>query len=311
MSAGYKLPGLSILNIGRITHPRLDLTFRVLSIWYVVYTLVVLLLSLITSPHQPAIYPRDNILENLLPDFQSGDDLPTEIKCYSIPYGLLGFISHLLVYWTLISLWAQTRPLLPWSSSKPSIWNIALATISLIASASLAVYTLNRCHNSWQLLLIGVWKLFSTIAYGAAAIDANRNAHLGKASRGVIACIVFYCLGMIPGMVGLMNLVRNHWDSSITLKLLTLVFYALVLIGVVTGLWIAGWLCCCCCCIFSGTSLGYGLLVSVFSFIIGSALYSDWALGVMSGNLLGIPSGDATKLYWAYWAVERLPMLSL
>ena len=40
-------------------------------------------------------------------------------------------------------------------------------------------------------------------------------------------------------------------------------------------------------------------------------IYSDWALGMMTGNISGLPSGDVAPLYWSYFVGKRLPMLSL
>jgi len=41
-----------------------------------------------------------------------------------------------------------------------------------------------------------------------------------------------------------------------------------------------------------------------------AALYSDWILGAIAGNLVGLPSGDVTLLYWGYIVAKRLPFLS-
>lgn len=45
-------------------------------------------------------------------------------------------------------------------------------------------------------------------------------------------------------------------------------------------------------------------------FITLSALYSDWCLGLMLGDLRGVPSSDNAPLYWTYFAAKRLSMLS-
>jgi hypothetical protein len=45
-------------------------------------------------------------------------------------------------------------------------------------------------------------------------------------------------------------------------------------------------------------------------FIALSALYSDWCLGLMLGDLKGVPSSDNAPLYWTYFAAKRLSMLS-
>jgi hypothetical protein len=44
-----------------------------------------------------------------------------------------------------------------------------------------------------------------------------------------------------------------------------------------------------------------------------TALWSDWILAAIhvrdGGNWSGIPSSDATVLYWGYFAAKRLPLL--
>ena len=51
-------------------------------------------------------------------------------------------------------------------------------------------------------------------------------------------------------------------------------------------------------------------MVCVGAVIIFGVLYSDWILGEIAGNLVGIPSGDVRALYWAYFAAKRLPMFT-
>lgn len=40
-----------------------------------------------------------------------------------------------------------------------------------------------------------------------------------------------------------------------------------------------------------------------------AALYSDWVLGVITGNLAGVPSGDVRVIYWIYFVAKRLPLM--
>jgi hypothetical protein len=54
-----------------------------------------------------------------------------------------------------------------------------------------------------------------------------------------------------------------------------------------------------------------GLVWVVGTFSILAVFYSDWALGMLTDNIPGLPSGDASALYWTYWISKRLPMFSL
>ena len=53
-----------------------------------------------------------------------------------------------------------------------------------------------------------------------------------------------------------------------------------------------------------------GLVWGSAAFGILAVFYSDWALGIMTGNISGLPSGDVAALYWPYFVGKRLPMLS-
>ncbi|PQE28378.1 hypothetical protein CJF30_00008086 [Rutstroemia sp. NJR-2017a BBW] len=55
-----------------------------------------------------------------------------------------------------------------------------------------------------------------------------------------------------------------------------------------------------------------GILRSPLLITVGifGALYSDFALGSISSNMVGVPSGDTSWLFWGYFAFKRLPMLS-
>ena len=47
------------------------------------------------------------------------------------------------------------------------------------------------------------------------------------------------------------------------------------------------------------------------SFFSLAALYGDWALGSMVGNILGTPNSDNIYFYVAYLVLKRFTMLSL
>jgi TM2 domain-containing membrane protein YozV len=60
-----------------------------------------------------------------------------------------------------------------------------------------------------------------------------------------------------------------------------------------------------------GAAISGSLAATVVGGIgIFAALYSDWALGVLTGNLAGEPSEDTRILYWIYFVAKRLPLLT-
>ena len=115
--------------------------------------------------------------------------------------------------------------------------------------------------------------------------------------------------GMVAGMSGLMSLVSRTADKIPQVLGLTLAFYGIVgaslIVGVISMIIIA-WQ--------GGGSPGKvamtGCVVTLALFIVLSAFYSDWCLGLMLDNLLGTPSSDKSAFYWTYFVAKRLTMFS-
>jgi hypothetical protein len=97
------------------------------------------------SPFSPFTFPHTartldetaglSLLNITLPH-SNGTTLTDEIQCYSIPYGLVGFIFHLASYYTLIITALGRKPLRPWRplKAKNHIYHLCL-------SRPLAVHT--------------------------------------------------------------------------------------------------------------------------------------------------------------------------
>ncbi|EAU84073.2 hypothetical protein CC1G_06935 [Coprinopsis cinerea okayama7 len=139
---------------------------------------------------------------------------------------------------------------------------------------------------------------------------------MGGKLRPTMWWTVLYLPGMFAGMVGLMSLVVQNFHIE-ALKILTVVFYTIVGFGIMVGLLS----------IVIGRmrkpryesidrketvqqGLG-GLIISVMIYTVLAAFYGDWALGLMTDNLIGLPSGDYRALYWLYFTAKRLPMFSM
>jgi hypothetical protein len=93
-----------------------------------------------------------------------------EVKCYNLPYGILGFVSHVLTYYTILCLWLGRKPLWPFSRVKFSRFDLALGGVGLLVSTLLSIVTIVRCKDSWELTVIAVWKLGMSLLNGATAI---------------------------------------------------------------------------------------------------------------------------------------------
>jgi hypothetical protein len=99
--------------------------------------------------------------------------LTGEIECYSLPYGGLGFASHIMTYWAITCLSLGRRPLWPASRLKYDRWDNWLAILGLVGGTALASFTAIRCRNTWELLVIGIWAMSTTITNGLVGIHAS------------------------------------------------------------------------------------------------------------------------------------------
>lgn len=309
-----------------------------------------------------------------------------EIECYSLPYGALGFASHVLTYYTILCLWFGRKPLWPLSRVDFSWFDLALGCIHISVSTILSIVAIVRCKDSWELLAIGVWKMTMSLLHGIAAIHFPRriilerrgakhderedlgSKHEGdqggndafeeksnelsgdvladleggvaekveppkKVALNPLAWISWWdalCTfkvgepgtfahwptadvpGMAAGVVGLTALVAKDDKTHPGVLKLTAGFYAgagaggLVVVAGVLSLLIGS---------AKDRVTAQILVVGGVIWMVGvfnvlRTFYSDWVLGVMSGGIVGMPSGDRKVIYWLYWISERLPMFS-
>lgn len=321
------------------------------------------------------------------------ESLAEEIKCYTLPYGALGFASHVLTYYTILCLWCGRKPLWLFSRVSYSYFDLALGGFGLLISTLLTIVTIVRCKNTWELLVIGIWKMSMSLLNGITAVHVaclfilerrkvkrrrkeGRSEEEEEESGGVVEgevptekekegnkekeakglkggsrperrgsgsldkeepssleeeakidapikvvlnpmrwvswWIILYIPGMFAGVVGLMSLVVKDRKRHAGILKLTAGFYVVVGAGILVT--VAG-------IIFrlrnaenaqTAQKLVFGGMIWVVgAFSILAVFYSDWALGMMSDNITGLPSGDASALYWTYWVSKRLPMFSL
>jgi hypothetical protein len=200
------------------------------------------------------------------------------------------------------------------------IWGLILAIVGLVSGFVLTTFTLVRCRNSWQLLLLGMWKMSMSLLNGLVAIHVGVVVYRTKSSswKQTEAWIWAFFRVLIPplapipflngcidifwviiGFTGLMSLISHHW-TSLT-EVITLIFAGLIGVTIVSAV------------VFSiaGAIDGDTGRVGGFLVIIGLAsLYADCMLGAMVGNLVGLPSGDNALVFWLYFASKRLNMLN-
>jgi hypothetical protein len=105
-----------------------------------------------------------NFTETLLPTPDIHGGPVGEIKCYALPYGAIGIISHLLTYWTIAWMSMGKVPLWPWHPMKTYKFDMFLAIVALCTCIPIASITMHRCRLSWHFLLICIWKLVTSVS---------------------------------------------------------------------------------------------------------------------------------------------------
>ena len=101
--------------------------------------------------------PSPSWLADVLP--QKGATISDALKCYSLPYGGIGFLSHILTYWTILCLGFGRKPYWPWSRLSAGKFDVCLSSLQVVATVSIAILTIARCRSRWQFVCIAVWKL--------------------------------------------------------------------------------------------------------------------------------------------------------
>ena len=93
-----------------------------------------------------------------------------ELQCYNLPFGALGFTSHILTYYTILCLWYGKRPLWPLHPINSRKSDLVLNVVGLAVCIVMSAITIFHCKNTWQLLLIAVWKLSMSVLNGLTGV---------------------------------------------------------------------------------------------------------------------------------------------
>jgi hypothetical protein len=266
-----------------------------------------------------------------------------EIKCYNLPFGGLGMLSHILTFYTAGMLLLGRSPMLPPGARLKHSWaELTLAVLTLLGSVPIAILTILSCHSRWEFVCIAVWKI--TLSFTLAAINSHQGTILlqhhrnrrniygdygedgksfrtGRLTKATPAALYFkinwqgqygaywwlavFAAGTIIGLSGLIPLVITYYHDGIpAVKVFTNLFALIV--GVPTVLWMI-WM------FFLAREGGSGFGFVVIFVWVGllCSVWSDWILAAIADNWGGLPSSDIAFLFWIYFVAKRLPMLSI
>ena len=280
-------------------------------------TLLHLLPALFLLHHAAA---QDGPLLNPFTDSAlTSSSIQTDIQCYSLPYGGIGFLSHMLTYETLLCLTFSHSPWLPWKHLKHWKLDAALGCISLLSAGTVSLFAVIRCRFAWPFILLILWKMSLSVALAGAMLhraykvreEREKGLLVARASRssGWIAVVV-YGIGLPIGLVGLAKILTKSWATrSKDMEIITGAFAAAVIGVALVGAVVA-------CCTHAADGAGcYAVFYAIGAVGVLAALYSDWILAAIEvqggGNWWGYPSGDVAAVYWTYFVAKRLPLFSL
>ena len=257
------------------------------------------------------------------------------LKCYNLPFGVIGFVSHIFTYWTIVWLWHGRRPLWPYHEVVLKTPDLVANTLGFIICVILSAMTLNSCKNHWELMAIAIWKLSTSLLnalmgvyiawLNVTNVGIWKSDPVFKRKRQRSTWLLVLCKlisispfnpfipffytdfpGLITGMSGLYKLLSKFGHSP-HITWLTVGFFGLL--GVLSGVATATM-------IINKSSVGKGAATGVGVFIILflalSVFYCDLCLGFMFDDVLDTPSESAEKtvFYWLYFAGERLPLFT-
>jgi len=95
-----------------------------------------------------------------------------QATCYSLPYGAMGFGSHLITHYTMIVLILGRTPLYPWRPLQYPRVSAIPGIISLIGTTVVSCISISRCSAEEPFRLMGAWMLMTSIAVSLTSIAA-------------------------------------------------------------------------------------------------------------------------------------------
>jgi hypothetical protein len=146
---------------------------------------VALLISSVASLPTPINFQDfENFLHNHVLPKKGEGTTHDELMCYGLPYGGIGFASHILTYWTVAWLCVGKRSLRPNKPLTHSWIDMLLSIASLIITVPVSVFTIIRCIGRWQFVLLAIWKMSMSLTL--AAVGTHRSVWLFRNRKSAL-----------------------------------------------------------------------------------------------------------------------------
>ena len=143
-----------------------------------------------------------------------GDRLRTDIQCFVLPYGGIGFALDLLVVFGFFILTGERSP---WNGEelKHQRLNMYFSFLGLGGGCGVTAYTMIRCNAYSPLVVASVWKGFRVIIFNIISLFCNNYSHRRVNSVTYLIWLEFcYLIISIVGTVALSQIGRASWDDS-------------------------------------------------------------------------------------------------
>jgi len=72
-----------------------------------------------------------------------------QIKCYGLPYGSVGTVSHILTIYTTVCLFFDRTPWFPWRENKHYTLDKLLSAAGIAGTAATTIFVMVRCRAEW------------------------------------------------------------------------------------------------------------------------------------------------------------------
>lgn len=153
------------------------------------------------------------------------DDFATQMTCYAFPYGLLGFVAHLAMFYG-IAISSFNR--CPWNYRKPlehSRRDLVFGISGLIISCIFTAITMYRCSGTKYYMIIAFSKILMTAASSAIGIHIAWNirgrgkledddqSQLQITHHNTLRWLTIEVVGSVLEFTGVVMLLKNSQDA--------------------------------------------------------------------------------------------------
>jgi len=99
------------------------------------------------------------------------------IKCYELPYGSVGTVSHILTIYTAVCLFFDRTPWFPWRENKHYTLDKLLSAAGIAGTAATTIFVMVRCRAEWQYVLRALWKMVWSCSFALISATSARHVH--------------------------------------------------------------------------------------------------------------------------------------